>query len=235
MHRLEVLLRQLTAVVGGRSGPKAATFLNPTSQRDIIPNLVSFRPEAGPSTIYLGHQLKTYTLSPPRSVPATPNFHPQHAKSNQSVDRRRSFTDSDLHARQNGFSIGRRAVRRDDLEDERKIVEQTLQKELLKEKEEGGDVDRFVMDNLLRSVRESGPNTAFKALASIEVKACLLAAIPWTGSIKAFVIMLWHGILCALSMYHISASTQVGPFSNVYPYIYAFVARIRQMCTSIGS
>lgn len=44
-----------------------------------------------------------------------------------------------------------------------------MQEELSAWRDAGGDVDRLVMKALLARVQDSGPNTAFKALASIEV------------------------------------------------------------------
>lgn len=50
-----------------------------------------------------------------------------------------------------------------------KELERIMQEELSMWRDSGGDVDRLVMKALLASVRDSGPNAAFKALASIEV------------------------------------------------------------------
>lgn len=51
-----------------------------------------------------------------------------------------------------------------------KVLERRMQEELSAWRDAGGDVDRLVMKALLAKVQESGPNTAFKALASIEVR-----------------------------------------------------------------
>lgn len=83
----------------------------------------------------------------------------------------------DMNAKQNGRSWGRRQPPRSKsgeemLVGEDKTLEQRMQKELIAAQEAGGDVDRLVMKKLLAGVRDSGPNTAYKALASIEVKLC---------------------------------------------------------------
>lgn len=63
------------------------------------------------------------------------------------------------------------------LEGEDKNLEKRMQRELVAAKEAGGDVDRLVMKRLLAGVRDSGPNTAYKALASIEVIWPLLCVL----------------------------------------------------------
>lgn len=50
-----------------------------------------------------------------------------------------------------------------------KELERKMQEEIQAWRDAGGDVDRLVMKALLAKVQDSGPNTAFKALASIEV------------------------------------------------------------------
>lgn len=56
-----------------------------------------------------------------------------------------------------------------------KELERKMQEELSAMKRQGKDVDRLVMKALMARVRDSGPNTAFKALASIEV--CAVRAV----------------------------------------------------------
>lgn len=55
-----------------------------------------------------------------------------------------------------------------------------MQEELLAARKAGNDVDRLVMKELLARVRDSGPNTAFKALASIEVCVCVVVLCLYT-------------------------------------------------------
>lgn len=50
-----------------------------------------------------------------------------------------------------------------------KELERKMQEELSALKQQGEDVDRLVMKALMARVRDSEPNIAFKALASIEV------------------------------------------------------------------
>lgn len=54
--------------------------------------------------------------------------------------------------------------------DENKVLERHMHKELSQARKEGGDVDRLVMKALLARVRDAGPKSAYKALASIEVR-----------------------------------------------------------------
>lgn len=63
-----------------------------------------------------------------------------------------------------------------------KNLEKRMHKELVAAKEAGGDVDRLVMERLLAGVRDSGPNTAYKALASIEVLAYACALCVWLSA-----------------------------------------------------
>lgn len=56
-------------------------------------------------------------------------------------------------------------------------LKKRMQQELDAAKEAGGDVDRLVMKSLLAGVRDSGPNTAYKALASIEVRSSALGGV----------------------------------------------------------
>lgn len=98
-------------------------------------------------------------------------------QSNRTMDISSSFSSNDIreaqNEKQNGRSWGRRSggfsKREEEVRDENKEVERSMQEELLAARNAGGDVDRLVMKELLARVRVSGPNTAFKALASIEV------------------------------------------------------------------
>lgn len=51
-----------------------------------------------------------------------------------------------------------------------KVLERKMQEELSDFKRQGKDVDRLVMKELMSKVRDSGPQNAFQALASIEVR-----------------------------------------------------------------
>ena len=84
-----------------------------------------------------------------------------------------SRADREVNANQNGRSCVRRQGQHpkdEDTLDTHKLVEDSLQEELMHARQAGGDVDRLVMKALLARVRESGPNSAFKALLSIEVR-----------------------------------------------------------------
>ena len=91
-----------------------------------------------------------------------------------------------MNVKQNGRSWGRRQATRSKsgeemLSGEDKTLEKRMEKELIAAQEAGGDVDRLVMKKLLAGVRDSGPNTAYKALASIEVRssACALCGVNY--------------------------------------------------------
>lgn len=92
------------------------------------------------------------------------------------MDLTASFLDrGDLNAKQNGRTWGRRQASRSKsgeemLAGEDQTLEKRMEKELIAAQEAGNDVDRLVMKKLLAGVRDSGPNTAYKALASIEVR-----------------------------------------------------------------
>lgn len=98
-------------------------------------------------------------------------------QTNESVDLSTPMSEGKeeaLNAKHNSKSWGRLGCSRpkageEMLEGEGMKLEKRMQKELEAAKEAGGDVDRLVMQRLLAGVRDSGPNTAYKALASIEV------------------------------------------------------------------
>ncbi|CAN0262618.1 unnamed protein product, partial [Ectocarpus sp. 12 AP-2014] len=55
--------------------------------------------------------------------------------------------------------------------EDKRTLERRMQREIIAAEEAGGDVDRLVMKRLLAGVRDSGPDTAYKALASIELSS----------------------------------------------------------------
>lgn len=94
----------------------------------------------------------------------------------------------DINAKQNSRSWGRRQTARSKsgeemLVGENKTLEQRMERELIAAQEAGGDVDRLVMKKLLAGVRDSGPNTAYKALASIEVHVWVWRGCGWVLSV----------------------------------------------------
>ncbi|CAM9536600.1 unnamed protein product [Pylaiella littoralis] len=102
-------------------------------------------------------------------------------QTNESVDLSTPMSEGKeeaLNAKHNSKSWGRLGCSRpkageEMLEGEGMKLEKRMQKELEAAKEAGGDVDRLVMQRLLAGVRDSGPNTAYKALASIELSSFL--------------------------------------------------------------
>lgn len=72
---------------------------------------------------------------------------------------------------------------------EKQVLERALQDELDIAKKDGGDVDTLVMKALLARVSAAGPNTAFKALASIEVRRLHVSAscMRTSGMMRAHV------------------------------------------------
>lgn len=93
----------------------------------------------------------------------------------------------DINAKHNSRTWGRRHASRSsstskcagemlELEGEdKRTLERRMQREIIAAEEAGGDVDRLVMKRLLAGVRDSGPDTAYKALASIEVRRCVMS------------------------------------------------------------
>ncbi|CAN0313983.1 unnamed protein product, partial [Ectocarpus sp. 12 AP-2014] len=89
----------------------------------------------------------------------------------------------DIDAKNNSRTWGRRHASRSSstsknagemlgLEGEdKRTLERRMQREIIAAEEAGGDVDRLVMKRLLAGVRDSGPDTAYKALASIELSS----------------------------------------------------------------
>ncbi|CAM9868466.1 unnamed protein product, partial [Ectocarpus sp. 12 AP-2014] len=89
----------------------------------------------------------------------------------------------DIDAKNNSRTWGRRHASRSSstsknagemlgLEGEdKRTLERRMQREIIAAEEAGSDVDRLVMKRLLAGVRDSGPDTAYKALASIELSS----------------------------------------------------------------
>lgn len=122
-------------------------------------------------------------FSPPALPPPATHQNDKTKQTNRSVDLAAPFLDEggdgDLNAKQNGRSSwGRRHApprprsggEEVPLAGEDKTLEMRMEEELVAAQEAGGDVDRLVMKKLLAGVRDSGPSTAYKALASIEVR-----------------------------------------------------------------
>ena len=98
---------------------------------------------------------------------------------------------NDAAEKQAGWAWGRRQgapLKRKMGWDPNKAVEQSFQKELLAEREAGRDVDRLIMTALLARVRETGPNNAFKALASIEVCVCVCVCV-FSSVLSGFLVL----------------------------------------------
>lgn len=102
-----------------------------------------------------------------------PLFSPVHQTNLRQLNRTSSadsvYGGNSTRSRDGGHWDGSIHGSAEEREELNKELERKMQEELSAFKQQGKDVDRLVMKNLMARVRDSEPNIAFKALASIEV------------------------------------------------------------------